>query len=278
MAALKAANGRANVAVEIPTEVAPKLASGAPVPASFVAPPRTISDITAILDSEKPDIKVIEKLRSAAEASPTGKESPESLAQFYFDRGNARAQLGRLDQSIADANKAVEAGRAASDPSMMGRLMQFAGQQYLAAGEPRKALEIYERQLRDIAKAARGKGYQFNANRQVAGILIQMGDIAQAEAYLRRNLSAIQEARTSGHPAWRAAYAKFGQSWEAEVEFTRAIIYEARGQFSEAEASYRATEQRKRASVRDILASPDSPSASTLLWGIDTTVLNLART
>ncbi|MCK1624930.1 CHAT domain-containing protein [Bradyrhizobium sp. 160] len=278
VAALKAANGRANVAVEIPAEVTPKLAPGASLPSGFIAPPRTISDITAILDSEKPDLKVIERLRSAADASPTGKESPEKLAQFYFDRGNARAQLGRLDQSIADANKAVEAGRAASDPSMMGRLMQFAGQQYLAAGEPRKALDIYQRQLRDIANAAGGKGYQFNANRQVAGILIQMGDIAQAEAYLRRSLSAIQEARTSGHPAWRAAYARFGQSWEAEVEFTRAMIFEARGQFSEAEASYRTTEQRKRASIKEILASPNPPSASTLLWSIDTTVLNLART
>ncbi|MDA9453625.1 hypothetical protein XI00_04865 [Bradyrhizobium sp. CCBAU 21359] len=278
MAALKSANGRANVAVEVPAEVAPKLAPGAPLPAGFIAPPRTISDITAILDSEKPDLKVIEKLRSAAEVSPTGKESPQKLAQFYFDRGNARAQLGRLDQSIADANKAVEAGRGAADPRMMGRLMQFAGQQYLASGEPRKALEIYQRQLRDIANAAGGKGYQFNANRQVAGILIQMGDIAQAEAYLRRSLSAIQEARTSGHPAWRAAYARFGQSWEAEVEFTRAMIFEARGQFSEAEASYRATEQRKRASIKELLASPNPPSASTLLWSIDTTVLNLART
>jgi len=51
VAALNAANGRANVAVAIPTESAPKLAPGNALPAGFVAPPRTISDITAILDS-----------------------------------------------------------------------------------------------------------------------------------------------------------------------------------------------------------------------------------
>ena len=37
-------------------------------------------------------------------------------------------------------------------------------------------------------------------NRQISNVLVQMGDVAQAEAYLRRNLALIQEARTSGLP------------------------------------------------------------------------------
>jgi hypothetical protein len=113
MAALNAANGRANVAVEIPKEVAPMVSASTALPAGFVAPPRTIADITAILDSEKPDVKKIEELKEDADSKPTGKESREDLAQFYFDRGNARAQLGRLAESIADANKAIEVGRGA---------------------------------------------------------------------------------------------------------------------------------------------------------------------
>ncbi len=46
MAKLQAANSRANVAVAVPTEAAPKLVPGMALPAGFVAPPRTISDIT----------------------------------------------------------------------------------------------------------------------------------------------------------------------------------------------------------------------------------------
>ena len=111
MAALNAANGRANVAVAIPTEAAPKVSAAGALPAGFVAPPRTITDITAILDSEKADLKTIEELKVKANSKPTGKESREDLAQFYFDRGNARVQLGRLADSIADANKAIEVGR-----------------------------------------------------------------------------------------------------------------------------------------------------------------------
>ena len=140
MAALNAANGRANVAVAIPTEAAPKAPAGSALPAGFAAPPRTITDITAILDSEKPDLKTIEKLKAEADANPTGKESREDLAQFYFDRGNARAQLGRLADSLADANKAIEVGRGAVSPLMMGRLIALAAQQYSAAGDPKEGL------------------------------------------------------------------------------------------------------------------------------------------
>jgi hypothetical protein len=64
-----------------------------------------------------------------------------------------------------------------------------------------------------------------------------MGDLAQAETYLQRNLSLIQEARTSGLPGWRTAYAVRGQSWEADVELHRAIIFETRGQFADAETA-----------------------------------------
>jgi CHAT domain-containing protein len=277
MAALNAANGRANVAVAIPTEAAPKASAATSVPTGFIAPPRTISDITAILDSEKPDLKKIEELKADADDEPTGKESKQDLAQFYFDRGNARAQLGRLGDSIADANRAMEVGRGAISPNMMGRLIQLASIQYSAAGDPKKALELLLRQLRDVAGLPGAKGYQFNANRAIAAILIQMGDVAQAEAYLRRSLTAIQEVRTSGLPGWRTSYAKIGQNWESEIEFSRGQIFEARGQFRDAETAYRLAELRKRAGMKGILDSENPPSESTVLQAIDSTVLGQGR-
>jgi CHAT domain-containing protein len=277
LAALNAANGRANVAVEVPKEVAPKLEPGTALPKGFIAPPRTISDITAILDSEKPDVKLIEELKADADSTPTGKESREDLAQFYFDRANARSQLGRLTESIADANKAVEVGRGTVNANMMARLMQLLAVQYSAAGDPKRALEVTQKQLRDTANTPVAKGYQFSTNRAIAGLLIQMGDVAQAEAYLRRTLTAIQEARTSGLPGWRASYARIGQNWESELEGTRAMIFEARGQFSEAEAAYRLAEQRKRAGMKAVLDSDNPPAETLLLQAIDYAVLSQAR-
>jgi CHAT domain-containing protein len=270
-AALNAANGRANVAVAIPTEAAPKLPSGAPLPMGFVAPPRSIADITAILDSEKPDPKVIAELKNDADATPSGND----LGQFYFDRANARAQLGRLKDSIADASKAEE--RSGSDGNFHGRVQQLLASQYSLAGDPKKALDVLQRQ-RAAANVPGTKGYQFLANRQIAGIMIQMGDISQAEAYLRRSDAPIREARTSGLPGWRRSYGIYGQNWESEIEIGRAMLFEARGQFAQAEASYKLAEQRKRAAIRPLLDGADNPPAETLmLQEADATVLSQAR-
>ncbi|EHR02240.1 CHAT domain-containing tetratricopeptide repeat protein [Bradyrhizobium sp. WSM471] len=277
MAALNAANGRANVAVELPKEAAPKLEPGTALPKDFVAPPRTIADITAILDSEKPDSKLLAELKADADSTPTGKESRADLAQFYFDRANARAQLGRLAESIGDAGKAVEIGRGAVEANMMGRMQQLLSLQYAAAGDPKRSLEVIQRLLRETATQPGAKGYQLSANRSVAGNLIQMGDVAQAEGYLRRTQSAIQEARTSGHPNWRASYARLGQNWEGELEATRALIFEARGQFAEAEAAYRVSEQRKRAGMKGVMDSDNPPAETVMLQAIDNLVLSQAR-
>ena len=276
IAALNKANGRANVAVAVPTEAAPKLDPSKAQPVGFVPPPRTISDIAAILDSEKPDLKVIEKLKADAEVVPTGKESRAELSTFYFNRGAARAQLGRVADSIADANKGIEVGQGAIDARMMGRLKQFLALQYYYQGDPKKALELYQQLLRET-NVPGAKGYLFSGYRQVSGVLVQMGDVAQAETYLRRNQALIQEARTSGLPAWRESYGRLGQNYEAEVEFNRAIIFEARGQFAEAEASYRAMEVRKRTVIKALLEMPNAPSESMVLQGIDSAVASQSR-
>ena len=277
MAALNAANGRANVAVEMPKEAAPKLDPGTALPKDFVAPPRNISDITAILDGEKPDAKLIAELKADADAAPTGKESRQDLARFYFDRANARSQLGRLAESIADADKAVEVGRGAVSPNLLGRLMQLQSVQYSLAGDPKRALEVMQKLLRETANTPGAKGYVFNANRAIASILLQMGDVPQAEAYLRRSLTAIQEARTSGLPGWRASYSKLGQNWEGEIEMSRGAIFEARGQFAEAEAAYRTAEMRKRAGNKGVLELDNPPAETLLLQVVDGLVLNQAR-
>src|ERR1043166_5471368 len=186
IAALNAANGRANVAVEAPKEAEPVADGAVAAPAGFVAPPRTIADITAILDSEKPDPARIAALKTAADASPPAGASGEKLARFYNERGNARSALGRLSDATADANKALEVGRGVVDMNLMGRFMQFAGLQYSAAGDPKRALEIFTRQGRET-NVPGAKGYRFDSNRQLAYINLQMGDVAQAEGHLRNS-------------------------------------------------------------------------------------------
>ncbi len=279
MAALNAANGRANVSVAAPTEQGPSadiVKEAAALPTNFVAPPRTIADITAILDSEKPDPAKIAKLQAEAEAPVPGKASRPELAKFYYQRGNARARLGQLSGALADADKALESARGAVDANLLGRIEQFAGLQYATAGDPKRAIAIYQSQMKDTNQPG-AKGFLFGAYRQMSAFLIQTGDIEQAETYLKRNLAHIVEARTSGLPGWRTNYAIKGQSWESDVEQNRAMLFEARGQFHEAENSFRLAEQRRRASIKGILSAPNPPPETQLLLAADILVTDQSR-
>lgn len=76
-----------------------------------VPPPRTINDITAILDQIQPDPDKVTKLRNAA-----GRRKPRSLkgfeaADFFYRRGVAALKLSLLDQALSDAQKAVDLSR-----------------------------------------------------------------------------------------------------------------------------------------------------------------------
>ncbi len=276
---LNEANKRANVPVAVPTEQGPSKEiekEAEALPATYVAPPRTITDITTLLDSEKPDPQKIAKLTAEADASVPSKASSSELAHFYYNRGNARSTLGRLHDATDDANKALEAARRAGEPRFLGRTEQFAGLQYLLAGDPKKALDIFEGQLH-TAEQKHAQGWIFNGVRHIIVILLQMGDLARAEAYLQRSVKTIQTARTSGLPGWRKSYALRGQSWEGDVEYARAIIYEARGQYQEAEKSYRLAELRKRKSAELAAKIPDAAPISQIYEAADALVLNQAR-
>jgi hypothetical protein len=71
--------------------------------AVFVAPPRTIADITDILDKERPERAKLAKLKTDADQAPPQSVSATALAQFYYDRGNARALLARNRKRLLTA-------------------------------------------------------------------------------------------------------------------------------------------------------------------------------
>ncbi len=105
-AARQAAGAPAPAAPKEDTAVMP--AGAAPVQPAFVAPPRTIADITAILDSEKPDPAKIAARKAEADASPPSNASNAKLADFYYQRGAARALLARNKDALADGLQAFD--------------------------------------------------------------------------------------------------------------------------------------------------------------------------
>src|SRR5262245_16411154 len=67
--------------------------------AAFMPPPRTISDITAILDQEKrEDPQVVVEARARADEAPPPTADPARLATFYLERARAARDIGRARQ------------------------------------------------------------------------------------------------------------------------------------------------------------------------------------
>ena len=277
LAALNAANGRANVALELHKNGKPKddaVAPGNALPAGFVAPPRTIADITAVLDNEKPDPAVAAKLKADADNEPK-QNSQSDLGNFYLTRGTARSLLGRNMEALADGEKALAVALASGDGYFGQRIRQFITIQKVAQGDIKGALQISQFMITDANRPGQ-KGYLFNAQRFAAAVLVQMGDIPQAEAYMRKSIALLQEARTSGLPGWRTNYNIKGRSWEGEVEAIRAVVFEARGQFREAEAAYAKSREWKLASIPDMTFA-HAPPESQLRAAADADLANVGR-
>jgi len=234
----------AQAAIEksLPKQAAPKaeeLPTAADIakvaPTSLVAPPRTVSDVTAILDQQKPDSSRTEQLQAAADAALPDSLKGLQLADFYYKRGQARAQLGRNEEALADAELAVSNGKGADYATVGSRYEQFLMRRLREAGQNRRAEEIVKRQLAAFSNKAKGR--LFGLNYIFLNAAIRSGDINAAEGYAARNRTLLAEARRWPH------FPIYGANWQAFVEDGDARVAEARGLYADAEANYRRASQ-----------------------------------
>jgi hypothetical protein len=179
------------------TAIAPNDAG--PVQPTFVAPPRTIADITAILDSEKPDDAKIAERKANADAPPPNDASPAKLAQFYYGRGTARALLARNKEALADGLQALAVGKGAIEFMQVSRIRQFVALQYRAIGDPKQAISVFDSIVREANRPTL-RGNMINALVYIAGTFVSMGDVTQASTYAGRIEALVQEARGSPNP------------------------------------------------------------------------------
>ena len=279
IAALNKAHGRANVAVAVDDGKTKKetIDLGNALPAGFVAPPRTIADITAVLDNEKPDPATLAKLKDEADDEPEKALSVSDLAEFYYDRGTARSVLGRNADAIADGEKGLGIAGNGGDAMLKQRIRGFVASQKQAVGDLKTAVEMFQQMIRETQNVRGMGGHIFIASRNIMQALILSGDIAQADGYLRRMQTYLTEVRTSGIPQKRAAYNLRGRGWEGEFESGRATIFEARGQYREAEASYRKAADYRIAFIPDLPKIEYGPKKSQIRQRADTDLLNAAR-
>ncbi len=205
-------------------------ALAAKAPSSLVAPPRTISDITAILDQQKPDPAKVAELAATADAEPQKNLKGLDLAAFHYKRGQARTLLGRDSDALADAELAVTLGKG-EDVSTYGRYEQFLARRLREAGEHKRADAITLKQMATFANQSKGRLFGLHLGQAIG--LIRKGDINAAESYVARNRALLAESQR-----WQV-FPIYGMSWQATVEDGNARVAETRGRFADAEASFR---------------------------------------
>ena len=93
----------------------------------FVPPPRTISDITGILEQQKwKDLERLEEMRLVADEEPPATTSPDKLAWFYHKRGETADHLGRGNQAIADYQIAAKQFKLSNNYKMQANVIESA--------------------------------------------------------------------------------------------------------------------------------------------------------
>jgi CHAT domain-containing protein len=233
-------------------------------------PPRTIADITAILDQEKPDPAKLKKLQTAADASEPAKSDSVALAHFYFGRSVARSELGRFREAVADGENAVQVATGKVDQLVLNNFRSTVALQHLLAGEPKPALDDYLK-IANTNEHSNNKGFLFIAYRQISNIYLMLGDLDRAQAYVQKIES-----------IWRNAgsipgYGDHGGNWHASVEDAKGRLFEARGRLQDALNSYQQAEQLRRGNIEKSAHAMIAIPRTQLEQAADLDLLSIAR-
>ncbi len=205
----------------------------------FVPPPRTINDITAILDQEKPNLRRLARARAAADREPPVTNDAEVLANFYLKRAMAAGYVGRPEQRIADLTQAAHWAKK-SNSSKLSSILFKLGFALFGSGEAEvwgdgghyaPSLDYFEQAI----EATTNKGDRLWMNSVLAAIKAFRGDLEGAE----KNLAIAQRLKLEIYSQWRVIEEDWVIWWELQTDNARAQILEAQGRHKEAEAIYR---------------------------------------
>ncbi len=168
------------------------LSAGAVGPA-LAAAPRSIADVTAVLDRYKPDAAKLDIARQKADAAVPEGLNDQKRAELLFERSQAAADLGRRMQSLEDARQAVALGRRSNHPAL-SRFIQYQATLEEEVGNLRQALDLNRERL----QTARNLSQQLTAHVAIAGSQIRMGAFRDAERSVQTAESLLERLRTGG--------------------------------------------------------------------------------
>ncbi len=133
--------------------------------------------------------------------------------------------------------------------------------QYRLAGEPKKALKIVSQMIKDNDPAKKGR--LFSWYRWGVVLNLWLGDLPQAEMNLNRMQALAEQSRI-----WPNVD-QYRSSWAADIEDSKARLYEAHGQLRQAETAYHRAQELRRDALAKSASWPNPPTRGVFQLGID---------
>ena len=189
---------------------------------SFVPPPRTIRDITAILDSEElSDPDLLQSKIARADTNPPSEASKLDLAKFYRARSLAAAAVGRPAQALEDQRRATDYGKKMNRITRMIMVRRLAWLEFHAGN--------FKNAIAAMGEAFKVRLQSVRNNSIMTEFLASIGDIEGA----RRHAKLSQNAMGIG---------KRGRNWgRHSVSILQYVLFEAEGKWAAAEPFIRKT-------------------------------------
>jgi hypothetical protein len=181
-------------------------------------PPRTISDITALLDQYKPDPEKVQELKAAASREPPTGVDKEGLSSFYHDRAQAAELLGSAKRQIDDLRRAEEF--AAFGGVEWARIVRSRGHAEETNGSFAEGLETKYRLL----SAAKTLGQRHSEHTGLVRFRLAVGDIAGATTELG-NAETLFSQLMRTPSAWN----RFQDLYIGQLEAARAQLFKIIG-------------------------------------------------
>ena len=241
----------------------PALAAPAQPAAGFVPPPRTIADITAILDQEKPDAAKIAQLTAAANAQPGPGLDERAMAEFLLARGGAALTLGRSQQSLADLGKAVDLAKHGTDNAQTINALIQLSQAERRAGDSAHMLQHQQEAAADAIAARTRLPILFTTYRDLAVEAVRNGKVDEATKWLKR-LDQTQVDSAKWHGPQLEHYHSW---WRYFVDYAHAFVLDATGDFKDAEPLYRQAIAEARQAEQDAAGVPGATPSSYVTAG-----------
>lgn len=210
------------------TDSAP-VASDTLLEQSIKVPPHSINDITRMLSDYRQHDDLVARLTAIADAPVLVEGDRKALFDFYWQRGLAAGQLGRVQQEIGDLVRAIENG--STGTGEYARALRNLARAEMAGGNYQSALGYVRQAISQINSS--GRGQLTGAYHQIVGIAAQIGDFEMAQENLRELESTLTTLRSSkGWTTW-------SHSWLANYARARGDFLRLSGKMVEAETAYR---------------------------------------